>query len=240
MEQAHAQLVHSEKLAATGRLAATLAHERNNPLPTIHTSVEMLLMFPTSADQQREYLQMADEEVHRLMQLVTRTLEFAHQPRRQQQATPVNSVVEQVLALTNKYLQHRHITLNSELQPELPPILAQPDALSQVFLNLILNAVEAMPGGGVLKVRTGVQAEQVTIAFTDTGRGIAPEHLPHIFEPFFTTKEKGTGMGLSVSYDLVQQQHGTITVNTAVGQGTTFTVSFAGLAVEYAEPTSDR
>lgn len=225
VEQTSEQLVHSEKLAATGRLAAALAHEINNPLQTIHSSLEMMLLFPVEPEQQREYIQMADEEVQRLISLVTRILEFARKPKRAPRPTQVDGVVNRVLGLANKHLQHRNIRVERDIHPDLPAVLVDDGELAQVFMNLVLNAVDAMGESGLLRVAGRLADDgRVTISFTDTGPGMAPEHMARMFEPFFTTKEKGAGMGLSVSYDLIRQYDGDITVRSQLGQGATFTV----------------
>jgi signal transduction histidine kinase len=225
LEQSQAQLVQSEKLAATGRLAASLAHEINNPLQAIHNGLQLLLTFPMNPEEQREYLQMADEEVERLMEMVARILDFARRPERRMKPTQLNAVVEKVLALAGKYLQHRHVVLERDLEEDLPPLLATPDELGQVFLNMIINALDAMPEGGTLRVSTR-QTENGRLAatFADTGQGIAPEHVDRIFEPFFSTKEGGTGLGLSVSYNVVKRHGGEITVESTLGEGSQFTV----------------
>ncbi len=225
VQQTTEQLVHSEKLAATGRLAAALAHEINNPLQTIHSSLEMMLMFPMEPEQQREYLQIADEEVQRLIGLVTRILEFARKPKREPRLVQLHTVVNHVLSLVNKYTQHRNMRIEHEVPADLPAVRADESELGQVFMNLILNAVDAMDEGGLLRIQGRVTDDgYVAVSFTDNGQGIPPEHLRRLFEPFFTTKKKGAGMGLSISYDLVKQYNGEITVQSQVGQGTTFTV----------------
>jgi len=225
IEQSQRQLVQSEKLAATGRLAASLAHEINNPLQAIHNSLQLMLNFPLEAAEQQEYLQMANEEVRRLISMVTSTLEFARRPLRELVTTNVNEVIEKVLVLVNKYLQHRHIALRRDLSSKLPVVLTIPDELGQVFLNIVLNAVDAMPEGGTLHVSSHLAEDgRLAISFADTGHGIAPEHFDHIFEPFFSTKEKGTGLGLSVSHNVVQRHGGKITFRSVIGEGTTFTV----------------
>lgn len=225
VEQSQAQLVRSEKLAATGRLAASLAHEINNPLQIIHNSLQLLLTLPFGPDKQQEYLQIANEEVKRLMDIVTRILDSARTSRQKRQATDINDAVEKALALTAKYLQHNQITLQQDLMPDLPPVAAAPDELGQVFLNLVLNAVDAMPHGGVLHVSSRLSDDgHLAVAFTDNGRGIPPEHLGHIFEPFFSTKEGGTGLGLSISYDVVERHKGDLVVESVPGEGATFTV----------------
>jgi signal transduction histidine kinase len=229
VEQSQIQLVQTEKLAATGRLAASLAHEINNPLQAIHNSLQLMLSFQLAAEEQQEYLQIADQEIERLMNLVTGILEFARPPQREMRAANLNDVVERVLTLAGKYLQHRLIAVKRELSPDLPAIVVAPDELEQVFINLVLNAVDAMPEGGALRVASW-QAEdgRLAVAFSDTGHGIPPEHLDRVFEPFFSTREDGTGLGLTVSHGIIERHNGEMTVESAVGQGTTFTVWLPG------------
>jgi signal transduction histidine kinase/CheY-like chemotaxis protein len=225
VEQTSEQLIHSEKLVATGRLAAALAHEINNPLQTIHGSLEMLLLSPVEPEQQRKYIQMADEEVQRLINLVTRILQFAHKPKCSPRPTQVDIVVNRVLGLANKHIQHRNIRIERDVPAGLPAVLVDDGELAQVFMNLVLNAVDAIEGSGLLRVEGRLAEDgRVAVSFIDNGQGMAPEHLARLFEPFFTTKEKGAGMGLSVSYDLIKQYDGDITVTSRVGQGSTFTV----------------
>jgi signal transduction histidine kinase/DNA-binding response OmpR family regulator len=225
LEQSQAQLVQSEKLAATGRMAASLAHEINNPLQAIHNSLQLMLSFPLEPDEQQEYLQMANDEVKQLMGMITRTLDFARRPLQKAKPTNVNSGIEKVLALANKYLQHSQIAIQCDLASDLPAVLAAPDELEQVFLNLVLNAVDAMPEGGTLCISSHMAQDRgLAVSFADTGHGIAPEHTDHVFEPFFSTKENGTGLGLSVSYSVVQRHGGEINFQSKLGEGTTFTV----------------
>ena len=225
VEQSRVQLAQSEKLAATGRLAATLAHEVNNPLQAIYNCLQMMYDFQLEPEEQREYLQIAIEEVERLTSTVSRVLDLTRHPRRGMRPVQLNLVMERVLALTGKYLQHRHIALQQDLASDLPPTLALPDELVQVFLNLVLNAADAMAEGGMLRVTSRLDDDgRLAVAFSDTGCGIPPEHLNRIFEPFFSTKESGTGMGLSISGDVIKQHGGEITVESQIGQGTTFTV----------------
>jgi len=229
VEQSQMQLVQTEKLAATGRLAASLAHEINNPLQAIHNSLQLMLSFQLEAAEQQEYLKIADEEIERLMHLVASILEFARPPQREMRAANLNDVAERVLALAGKYLQHRRVAIKRALSPDLPPIVVAPDELEQVFINLVLNAVDAMPAGGTLQVASW-QAEdsRLAVAFSDTGHGIPPEDLKRVFEPFFSTREDGTGLGLTVSHNVIERHGGEIAVESSVGQGTTFTVWLPG------------
>jgi PAS domain S-box-containing protein len=225
VEQSQLQLAESEKLAATGRLAATLAHEINNPLQAISNTMQLMLNFELEADERRECVQLASTEVERLAGIVSRTLDFARRPQAEMKPASLNEIVENVLALTGKYLQHRHIALEQDLTPGLQPIRANPDELAQVFLNLVLNAVDAMPESGTLRVTTGsAEGRFLTAAFSDTGCGIPPENLERIFEPFFSTKPDGTGLGLSVSAGVVSRHGGKIEVRSQINQGTTFIV----------------
>lgn len=225
VEQSRVQLAQTEKLAAMGRLAASLAHEINNPLQAIYNCLHMLLHFDLEADDQREYLQTSIEEVERLSGVVTRTLDFARRPPQEMKLANLNEIVVKVLTLANKYFQHCHIELQRELSPQLPPIQATTDELAQVFLNLVLNAVDAMPEGGTLRVTSRLAEDgRLAVAFSDTGRGIPPEYLPRVFEPFFSTKDNGTGLGLAISYGIVQRHRGEIQVRSQIGEGTTFTV----------------
>jgi len=233
VEQSQAQLVQSEKLAATGRLTASLAHEINNPLQTIHNSLQIMLAYPLDPAEQQEYLQMADEDVERLIKMVGRMLDFARRPQQEKKFIQVNQVIVRTLKLSKKYLQHRDIVLQKELAPNLPPILAIPGELQQVFLNLLLNGVDAMDEGGTMQVASRLEEDdQVLISFTDTGQGIQPEYLGRVFEPFFSTKENGTGLGLSVSYNIVKGHKGEITVQSEIGKGTTFTVQLPAIPRE--------
>jgi signal transduction histidine kinase len=229
VEQSQLQLVQTEKLAATGRLAASLAHEINNPLQAIHNSLQLMLSFQLEADEQQEYLQIAGEEIERLMNLVASVLDFARPPQREMRATNLNDVVNRVLALASKYLQHRRVIVKRELAEDLRAIVVAPDELAQVFINLVLNAVDAMPEGGTLRVASWHADDgRLAVTFSDSGHGIPPENLPHVFEPFFSTREDGTGLGLTVSHSVVERHGGEITVESKVGEGTTFTVWMAG------------
>jgi GAF domain-containing protein/CheY-like chemotaxis protein len=154
VEQSQAQLVHGEKLAAMGRLAASLAHEINNPLQTIHNGLQVVLSFDMPAEEHQEYLVMIDEEVTRLRDIITRTLDFARRSQEVMKPTDLNALLEKVLALTNKYLQHHNIALQCDLAPDLPHVMTTASEITQVFLNLLLNGTEAMNEGGALGVST--------------------------------------------------------------------------------------
>ena len=224
-EQSRDQLMHNQRLAATGELTASLAHEINNPLQAIHNSLQLLLSFPLSPEEQQSYIEMADEEIERLITMVKRILDFSRRPQEDMQPLQVNYVVKKVLNLANKYLQHKKISLKSSFATDLAPVQGNATTLGQVFLNLIINAVEAMPEGGTLTVTTtSTPDECVAVRISDTGPGIPCEVRSHIFEPFFSTKAEGTGLGLSISQSIVQQHNGEIQVKSRPDEGTTFTV----------------
>ncbi len=226
VERSQAQLTQNTRLAATGRLAASLAHELNNPLQAIHNSLEMILSFDFSKEEQLQYIEMADEEVTRMIGMVNRILDFSRRPREEMETLDVHHVLERVLDLAHKYLQHRHIALERRYADDLPAVWGNPTLLGQVFLNLIINGVEAMPNSGVLSVSTTRGANgHVNVRITDTGKGIPEDVKQRLFEPFFTTKEQGTGLGLSISQGIIEQHEGEISFQSRVGEGTTFTVA---------------
>ncbi len=226
LERSQAQLIQAEKLAAVGRLAASIAHEINNPLQAIHNSLHLTLRPTLSEEKRTRFLAMAQEEVERLMDIVRRLLEFYRPSRGQRSATDINRVLENVLALTNKRLQHGGVKVETRLSPRLPPLHVVPDHIAQVFLNIVINAVEAMRQGGKLTIETfpSPEAQWVDIVFTDSGPGMDDETKTSIFEPFFTTKSTGTGLGLAISYGIIERHGGQIVVESTPGVGSTFTV----------------
>jgi two-component system NtrC family sensor kinase len=226
LERSQAQLVQAEKMAAVGRLAASIAHEINNPLQAIHNSLHLTLRPTLSEEKKARYLAMAQEEVVRLIDIVRRLLEFYRPSRGHQAFTDVNRVIDNVLTLTNKRLQHGHIRVETHLMPDLPQLRVVADQLAQVFLNIVVNAIEAMTEGGQLTIRTAKtgDGEWVRITFTDNGPGMDKETRDNIFEPFFTTKHTGTGLGLAISYGIIERHGGRIEVESASGTGSTFVV----------------
>lgn len=226
LERSQAQLVQAEKLAALGRMAASIAHEINNPLQAIYNCLHLVLNRPLTEDKKTHYLQMAQEEVNRLTAIVTRTLDFYRPSKGRAVPTRVNNVVESVLALAGKRLEQGKVRVRRRLAGDLPELQVVPDQLTQVFLNLVINAIEAMPDGGELTISTEATDEgQIKAAFSDTGQGLNPEDIGKIFEPFYTTKVTGTGLGLAVSYGIIERHGGRITVESIPGQGATFTVN---------------
>lgn len=226
LERSQAQLIQAEKMAAVGRLAASIAHEINNPLQAIHNSLHLTLKPNLPAEKQTRYLAMAQEEVERLIDIVRRLLEFYRPSQRRRAIADVNSVIDNVLALTNKRLQHERISVETRLASDLPLLRVVPDQLAQVFLNIVINAVEAMSQGGRLTICTEATSDGkwVQITFSDDGPGMDEETSASIFEPFFTTKRTGTGLGLAISYGIIERHGGGIEVDSAPGRGSTFAV----------------
>jgi two-component system NtrC family sensor kinase len=237
LARSQAQLVQSAKLAATGKLAASIAHEINNPLQAVQSCIYLVADGIGDADPDKQYLDIAREELDRISKIVGRMVDFYRPSEGERKPTEVNSLLKNILTLMGKQVQQSQVTVNTNLPSNLPLIMATADHLKQVFFNMILNALEAMPEGGELYVATrpvrsrvetiGGEKEEdfVQLEFTDTGVGIAPELMDNIFDPFYTTKTKGTGLGLSISYDIIERHGGQMKVESTVGKGTTFLIN---------------
>jgi two-component system NtrC family sensor kinase len=234
LERSQAQLVQAEKMAAIGRLAASIAHEINNPLQAIHNSLHLSLHKGISSSKRLQYLNMAQAEVQRLIEIVQRMLNFYRPSRGDVMPADINHIVENVLALAHKQLQHGGVRVHSRLTPDLPSVPVVPDQITQVFLNIIINSIEAMPSGGDLRLETllSEDGEWVLAAFHDTGPGMSSEQTAHLFEPFHTTKPTGIGLGLAISYGIVERHSGAIEVSSQPGQGTNFVVKLPVHPVE--------
>ncbi|MBN1936830.1 MAG: response regulator [Anaerolineae bacterium] len=225
-ERAQAHLVQSEKLAALGRLAASLAHEINNPLQALSSGLRLLNRAALEEEKRQQYLNVADREVDRLIGIVERMLGFYRPSADLAVSVDLHVLLDEILTLAAKKIEHSQVNVKRRWAHDLPFIQAVANRLKQVFLNLILNALAAMPDGGTLTISTFVQSETtVGISFADTGCGIEPQHIARIFEPFYTTRAEGTGLGLSISYSIVEQHGGQIAVESQLGQGATFIVT---------------
>ncbi len=228
LKEAQLHLLQSEKMASLGKLAAGVAHEINNPLGGILIFSKMLIEDLPSQDPCKEDLERICEEATRCKEIVKGLLEFARQTSYKMEPTDLNRALVQGISLLENQALFHNIGIIKELDPQLPPILANAGQLNQVFMNIILNAAEAMEGRGTFTISTrlGPEKETVIIEFADTGCGIKEEYLSRIFDPFFTTKEvgMGTGLGLSTSYGIVQKHHGRIWVKSKEGEGSTFTI----------------
>jgi len=232
LHAAQDRLIQSEKLASLGQLAASIAHEINNPLTGILTYARLLARKLGSEIPEGEgrrailrQLALVERETDRCCAIVRNLLEFARQREPKVEPVDLNRVVGEALSLVGNRLTIQGIALDRRLEP-LPEVPADAGQLRQVIVNILLNACEAMGAGGKLTVasRSAGAEDGVEVAIGDTGPGIPPEHLGRIFDPFFTTKEKGTGLGLSVAYGIVQRHGGRIEVRSRPGEGTTMTV----------------
>jgi signal transduction histidine kinase len=240
-------LVRTEKLAAAGTLAAGVAHEVNNPLASISSLIQMLQSRPLTADNEaetREMLRLAQTQIARITQVLRDLMNFARQRRPARAPLDVARVVEQSVRLASFDKEFKRLRLSIDFDGRAPHVLADADQLQQVFLNLLLNARDAMPEGGALRLRSSFdeRAGAVTVSIEDTGHGIAPEHLKHLFDPFFTTKSAGTGtgLGLAVCYGIVTAHGGRIEVEPAEGGGTRVSVTLpVGETVETSETTGE-
>jgi signal transduction histidine kinase len=228
LERSQAQLVRAERLAATGKLAASLAHEINNPLQVIQNCLHLVTQKrPLTESKRQVYLSMAREEVQRLIDLVQRMLDFYRPSAESKGPLDIQVVLDDVLSLVGKRIQHGKVMVHRTAVDRMPPVLGEANQLKQVFLNIIINAVEVMPTGGDLFIEAAwdEQTNEVSVSFTDTGEGIPVAELGSIFDPFYTTKPKGTGLGLSISHGIVERHGGRIEVKSEVGRGSTFTVT---------------
>jgi signal transduction histidine kinase len=220
------QLFESEKLAAVGRLAASIAHEVNNPLEAIKNS---LFLLQTSEDEASidRFLEIARKETERVSHIIRQMLGFARKSGGVEWVD-VNQLVGETLVLLEKKMKQGGISVTKHLDPGLPVVRARPDQLRQVFLNLMLNAQQSIDRSGEVRVRTSRYVSSVqpsiSIEVSDTGQGITEEDKARIFEPFFSTRRKGTGLGLWVTQDIVRQHGGRIEITSPEGKGTTFQI----------------
>ena len=230
LSAAQAQLLQSAKLAAVGELAASVAHEINNPLYAARNSLYLVEQDIPPDTPQRHFLTIAQNELGRIARIITRMRDFYRPARDELELTEVNDLLAETIELVQTHLRHGQVTVTVDFCPHLPRLIAHPDQLRQVFLNLMLNACDAMPHGGQLHIATELSCNSeagtlhVVIAVRDTGVGINPEHMPHLFEPFYTTKPQGTGLGLAISAHIVTQHGGHIQVESTPGVDSTFTV----------------
>jgi two-component system NtrC family sensor kinase len=223
-------LIRSEKLSSLGKLAASIAHEVNNPLSGVLVYTQLLNKKISADEFNKEaalnYLGKMESELTRSTKLVRNLLDFARQSPPTLKETDINDVIKQSLELVVAQVKQNDIKVIREFSPTLPSLMADPDQLKQVCINLILNSIQAMPNGGTLSLSTGVGKGQIKVEVRDTGYGIPAENMNKVFTPFFTTKKevKGVGLGLAVSYGIVQRHRGTISVKSKEGEGTTFSL----------------
>ena len=231
-------LFQAEKLSSLGQLAASIAHEINNPLSGVLVYTQLLNKKISndnfSKNTALNYLDKMESELTRSTKLVRNLLNFARQSPPSLKTTDINETINRSLELVTNSIQLQHLQVKKDFAKDLSMCMADPDQLQQVFINLIINAIQSMTEKGVLTLRTRAEDEYIVIEIQDTGCGISPENINKLFTPFFTTKKevKGVGLGLAVSYGIIQRHHGKILVKSKEGAGTTFSIY---LPVSYAE-----
>jgi signal transduction histidine kinase len=226
LQATQAQLVQSEKLAAVGQLTAGIVHDVKNPLAVIKGLAEELREEPGLVEPVREQLTVIRDNAARANTIVSDLLKFARQSKPEMKPLDMRESVEAAVRLTEYLARKGNVKVIVDLPSRAAVGVYDPQQIEQVLINLIQNAIQAMPGGGMLRVNLSLAAGAMAIAIADTGIGIPPENLTRVFDPFFTTKPEGegTGLGLSVSYGIVSRHGGKIGVESKVGQGTTFTI----------------
>ena len=229
------QLSQSEKLAAVGQVTATMAHQIGTPLNSISGYIQLMLQDGNLRPKDRDRLKIIESQLDRLADSVKSLLSFTRQPKPQLKSLDVNEVLEELIHLSEPWFLARNVRLSTHLSPDLPPALGDSTHLQTLFLNLITNALDAMPQGGVLTIKTQPVSPPLSsddgrwleISIADTGIGITEESKRRIFEPFFTTKKmgEGTGLGLAICEKITKEHSGMIDVKSEVGKGSTFFIS---------------
>jgi iron only hydrogenase large subunit-like protein/nitrogen-specific signal transduction histidine kinase len=228
-------LIQAEKLSSIGQIAAGVAHEINNPLTGVLLYTRLMLKslregkFDMEASKER--LSLIEQETERCTRIIKNLLDFARQTQPKPVPFDVEKVIKNAISILSHHAELSNVKIVLELEKDLPQVFADPDQIQQVFVNIILNAIQAMPNGGTLTIKSGYieSTNEVFIKFIDTGVGIPKENLKKLFTPFFTTKEKGkgVGLGLAVCYGIIQRHKGKIEVESEVGKGTTFTIKIS-------------
>ncbi len=227
LQQVQDQLIRAGKMAALGELAAGVAHEINNPLTGVLTFSSLMLKKVDENHPWKKDLENIVQQTTRCRNIVKGLLDFARQRKPDKKESDVHTLINNTLLLLEKQAPFQNIQIIKDFHPDLPKLLIDADQIQQVFMNILLNAADAMGGNaGVLTIQTALKDGKAEISFTDTGCGIPSEHLSKLFDPFFTTKQtgKGTGLGLAISYGIIQSHNGEIEVESEMGKGSTFRI----------------
>ncbi len=226
LEDTRKRAVNAEKLASLGTLSAGVAHEINNPLTGILTSAHMVLKALPKNHKCREDLEIIISETIRCRDIVRGLLDFSRSSAAEKKPVRVEAVIDKTLTLVKQRIKDEGVSIDAVFDPAVPAVSADENRLEQVFLNITLNALEAMKGGGRLSIRAKQAGGFVNIEFSDTGCGIPEKNINAVFDPFFTTKEagQGTGLGLAVSYGIIKEFDGQISIESAEGKGTMVTI----------------
>jgi two-component system NtrC family sensor kinase len=224
VEDSQKALLQAEKMAAAGRLSASIAHEVNNPLQAVQNCLHLAGREDLSADKRKEYFDLARTELERLILTVRRMLDFYRPGTTAPQKVDPAEMLQYILNLMSKQLSESNIKVNLDFPGTIPTIIAVGSQIQQVFINLILNAADAMPEGGSLDITARAFDDGVEVLFQDHGHGIPGEQQSNIFEPFFSTKDGGTGLGLTVSYNIITAHGGALELLTERGSGACFRI----------------
>jgi len=227
LKNAQNQIIQSEKMASLGRLIAGVAHEINNPLDGIQSSIHNIIQNPEDQMKNMVYLNLILENIRRIETIVKQLLGYARARSYRMEAVSLREIIEKTLILLEYRLSRSGIEVTKHYPEKDILVLGDDNHLQQVIMNILLNAIDAMPNGGDLRIQVKTENEKwAKVAIEDTGVGIQKDDLPRIFDPFFTTKEvgKGTGLGLAVSLGIIEEHGGKIKVKSKIGHGTTFSI----------------
>lgn len=236
LQQVQDQLIRAGKMAALGELAAGVAHEINNPLTGVLTFSSLILKKVDESHPWKKDLENIVQQTTRCRNIVRGLLDFARQRKPDKKEWDIHTLIDRTVTLVENQARFQNIKIVKEFEREIPNLYVDGDQIQQVFMNIIINAADAMAGkGGTLTIRTDLKDGRAEISFIDTGCGMSKEHLSKLFAPFFTTKEigKGTGLGLAISYGIIQSHNGEIEVESEVGKGSTFRIK---LPIEKSSP----
>ncbi|MFZ5920479.1 MAG: ATP-binding protein [Chloroflexota bacterium] len=225
VEESQQALIQAEKMATAGRLTASIAHEINNPLQAVQNCLHLVGRTDLPAVKRQEYFELANSELQRLMATVRRILDYYRPGGQETEMVSVPEVLERVLRLVEKQLLDRTITVETDLPASLPSIIGVSNQVQQVFMNLILNAYDAMPEGGLIRIRARQVGKMLQVTVSDTGPGIPEENRQNIFDPFVSTKPSGMGLGLTVSYNIITSHGGKLELEPDYKAGASFRIS---------------
>jgi signal transduction histidine kinase len=238
LQKSFERLRRADRLSALGELSAGLAHEIRNPLGSIEGAVQILGRQQLPEETRHEFTELASREVVRLKGLVTNFLEFARPQPPRVLASEVGSLLDSVAMLASETASMSKVSVQVESAKALPSVSVDPEQIKQVLLNLVINAVQATPGGGKITLRANQDGDWVRVEVEDEGVGIPPEDMERVFDPFFTTRSNGTGLGLSISYQIVRQHGGHISTRKNPQRGMTFAVTLPISAPTTAGPAA--
>ncbi len=221
LQQSRDKLIQAERLATAGKMSASFAHEIRNPLSSMRMLSQLLMQKPEMSAEQRQSLQYILEEIERIDNIVKGLMDFARPTTLNLAEQPLVPALQAVLSLMEANLTHHQIRLVLEFAPDLPDLQFDSDKIKQAFMNVVLNAMEAMPQGGTLSVTTFKLEDGISIKVTDTGVGIPEADIEHLFEPFFSRKDKGTGLGLANVKRILEEHGGTVEIENALDEGAT-------------------